>query len=165
VPPCITWIEIPEQGRLGIMAHPRGGPVLAETLEAMKVQGVELVLSLLEASEAEQLGIAGEGEACAEAGLEFQNLPVPEMGVPEAEPSAEVLVPLAERIGEGLCVVVHCQAGIGRSPTVAAALMGLMGVPCGEAFERIGRALGRDVPETQAQETWAEAFYEAFAEG
>ncbi|MHC4775637.1 MAG: protein-tyrosine phosphatase family protein, partial [Planctomycetota bacterium] len=66
-------------------------------------------------------GLAAEPKLCADLGLEFQQFPIADHGLPE---SAEAFLDLIERLHaeaqRDRAIVVHCFAGIGRSTLVAA---------------------------------------------
>ncbi len=44
---------------------------------------------------------------------------------------------IREEIAQGGCVYIHCGAGVGRAPAMAAAYLASTGLPPGEAWERI----------------------------
>ncbi|HCK74572.1 MAG TPA: hypothetical protein DHW19_06365 [Acidimicrobiaceae bacterium] len=55
-------------------------------------------------------------------------------------------------------MVVHCRGGIGRSSTIAAAILTQLGVAPEDAMSRITAARGITVPETSAQRMWVAAY-------
>jgi protein-tyrosine phosphatase len=57
-------------------------------------------------------------------------------------------------------MVIHCNAGLGRAPTLACCLLVAGGLHPDEAVLRVGAARGRTVPEMDSQY----AFIHAFAE-
>jgi protein-tyrosine phosphatase len=59
---------------------------------------------------------------------------------------------------EGTFVVVHCQAGVGRSSLIAGTVLVHEGPSPTEAWERIEAARGRPVPDTAEQRAWLVRF-------
>jgi protein-tyrosine phosphatase len=60
---------------------------------------------------------------------------------------------------------VHCRAGIGRSSLIAACVLVLLGLAPAMAFDRIGKARGLKVPDTEGQRDWVDMFREASKTG
>ena len=56
----IYWIENPTQGRIGIMPRPRGGDWLEDEVRSLQRSGVDVVVSLLERHEVEELDLQEE---------------------------------------------------------------------------------------------------------
>jgi protein-tyrosine phosphatase len=156
VRPVLFTIERPGDGRLSTMAHPRGGRWLARDMRWLAAARVDVLVSMLADSEAAQLGLAGEGEAAERAGLSFHRLPTPDMTVPDPAAALALAGTLASRLAGGGGVAVHCWAGIGRSSTLAAAVLVLEGLPPAGAWQRISAARGRPVPETDAQRAFVD---------
>ena len=61
----IFWVETRLNGRLAIMPRPLGGERLVDDILALRAQGVETVLSLLEDQEASDLELTDEAAICA----------------------------------------------------------------------------------------------------
>ena len=70
-------------------------------------------------------------------------------------------VGLTGGIASGKSVAIHCRAGIGRSTTLAACVLILLGVNGEVALDMIAAARGLEVPETEAQRQWILGFCEA----
>jgi len=156
MPSDIYWIDHSHTSRLAIMARPRAGDWLDDEVTHWRVEGVGLVVSLLEPDETRELGLAGEADACCAQGIDFLNFPIPDRGVPEDRRQAEAL---ALRLAEmDRPVAIHCRAGIGRSALVAALTLIQRGLSADDAFARIGAARGLPVPDTDAQRRWVEDF-------
>jgi protein-tyrosine phosphatase len=62
-------------------------------------------------------------------------------------------------------VAIHCRAGIGRSTTLAACVLILLGVEGDVALDMIAAARGLEVPETEAQRQWVLGFSQAARPG
>ena len=136
------------------MAAPRLDDQFENTILNWKDEGVDVVVSMLENSEIPNL-LDAERALCEEFGMEFFSVPVRDKTVPDSvELFAEVARQLAGRIAGGQAVAIHCRAGIGRSTTMAACVLILLGVDGEEALNMIAAARGLEVPETEAQRQW-----------
>ncbi len=164
--PEVHWIGLPASTRLAIMARPRAGDWLADEIAGWRAEGIDVIVSLLEAGEVEELGLHREAGLCRDLEIEFIAFPVPDRGVPlstrEAMALAEAIV---ARLNEGKAVAVHCRAGIGRSSLIAACVLVLLGFAPGMAFDLIGKARGVKVPDTEGQRDWVDLFREATKTG
>jgi protein-tyrosine phosphatase len=121
-------------------------------------------VSLLEAGEVEELGLDREAGLCHGLAMEFISFPVPDGGVPASKREATALAEaIVARLNEGKAVAVHCRAGIGRSSLIAACVLVLLGFAPGTAFDRIGKARGLKVPDTEGQRDWVRRFHEQSA--
>jgi protein-tyrosine phosphatase len=158
VTPELYWIPI-ELGHLAIMAKPRAGEWLTDEIDGWRSEGVDVVVSLLESSESNELDLDGEATACVDAGIEFFSFPIRDRGVPRSVPDASKLIELlAEKLKAGASVAIHCRAGIGRSALIAACTLTRLGVAPAKAFELIGNSRRVRVPDTDEQSFWVEAF-------
>jgi protein-tyrosine phosphatase len=159
--PEIYWVDRPGPGRVAIMPRPRGGDWLEDESRSLRREGVDVLVSLLESHEVEELDLEGEPERSREAGIEFLSHPIPDHGTPESlEAAVSLVVSLEKRLRGGESIAVHCRAGIGRSATIAAALLIEHGVPLPETLHLLGEARGFPVPETAEQFRWLEEFAE-----
>jgi len=155
----LHWIEIGPPGRIATAARPRAGDWLEDELRSWKGEGANVVVSLLERDETVELELGGEAAVCQALGLTFINMGVPDMGVPiEMGETRRLVSDLAARVRRGEALVVHCRGGLGRSSTIAAAILKHLGISPHDAFERISKARGFRVPETPEQIAWVEAY-------
>ena len=139
----VYWIDGVKPGRLATGPHPGD-------FEFLRDEGVDVVVSLLE-------DVGDEPVRCAEKDFMFLWLPIDDGGAPGPEADA-VVKKIADLIRTGESVLVHCFGGIGRSSTIAAAVLVLLGETPAGAFERISAARGLTVPETATQRDWVHAF-------
>ena len=135
----IYWIT----QNLAIMPHPRGNDWLEDEIVSYKNFGVDVVVSLLERSEAYDLELTKEEFWCREKGLIFLNLPVADRGVPEYfEEASRFIKKLRGFIEEGKKIAIHDRQGGGRSALIAASLLILQGSSVEDAFGKISAARG-----------------------
>jgi protein-tyrosine phosphatase len=151
----VFWVPGPWPGRLGILPRPRGGDWLSDEIRTWRDSGVDVVTSLLTPDEVAEFELQEEAGLAHAAGLDFHAFPIPDRSVPGSRAAMDRLVSELERALEsGKSVAVHCRQGIGRSALVAASLLVAAGEEPAEAFRRIERARGRQVPETPEQREW-----------
>ncbi len=158
--PCeIFWIGPVFAGRLAVMTRPRGGDWLEDEVDGLVREGVDVVACLLTKDELRDMQLEQEEFVCTSRGIEFVHFPVRDHSVPEpGRRSTGFIRSIAEHLRLGKAVAAHCWMGIGRSVLTAASVMALAGVPPEEAFARIGRARGLDVPDTEEQREWVQRF-------
>ena len=144
---------------LSIMPRPRADDWLEGEVNAWHAAGLEVIVSLLEPSEVNELALDSEPGLCRARGIEFQSFPIPDRGVPGSFPSFNSFIePLAGRLRGGSSIGVHCRAGIGRSALVAACILVRAGIPYPLTFPAISRARRLMVPDTEQQEQWVHKF-------
>ncbi len=160
----IHWIEASIGGRLAIMARPRAGDWLDDEIAGWKGEGVDVVVSLLEIEEVEELGLQREAELCRATGIQFVSFPISDRGVPKSQrEAAELAESVAADVAAGRSVAIHCRAGIGRSSVIAACALIRAGLSADTAFAGIARARGVSVPDTDEQRDWVALFAIAVA--
>ena len=160
-PRQLYWINQFAGGNLAIMAAPRMDEQLESTIMGWRDEGVDTIVSLLERSEIPNLADA-EQTLCEEFGIEFFACPLRDKTVPDiVGPFANLAHHLADRIAAGKSVAIHCRAGIGRSTTLAACVLILLGIDGAVALDMIAAARGLEVPETEAQRQWVLGFRQA----
>jgi protein-tyrosine phosphatase len=135
--------------------RPRGGDWLADEVSGWREAGIDVVVSFLTPAEAAEFALENEGEVCEAHGIRFVSFPIPDQEVPVSKQAAAVLLhDLEQALVEGQNVAVHCRQSVGRSATIAAALLVAAGEDPHVAFEKIGKVRGCKVPETAEQERW-----------
>jgi len=155
----VFWVADMENGRLGILPRPRGGDWLSDEVAAWREAGVDMVVSLLEAEEAEQLVLEGEAAAAASSGIAFRAFPIPDRGVPASKESvAELAAEIIAALDQGRSIAVHCRQGIGRSGLIAGGVLVATGKKPDAALKAVAEARGLEVPETPEQRRWLEDF-------
>ncbi len=153
------WIETGSSTRLAFILRPRGGVRLKDELLQIKQAGIDVLVSMLEPVEAASLGLAEEAELSRANGLHFLSFPIPDHQTPHSYASfANFIEQLRTHTHAGRSIAVHCFASIGRSSMLLAALLTTEGLSPNEAFERLTRARGVEVPDTPDQLRWVERF-------
>jgi protein-tyrosine phosphatase len=153
------WVEAGPAIRLAIVPRPRGNDWLEDELNQMKRAGIDVLVSMLQAEEAAELGLSRESELCVAAGIEFRAFPIPDRETPSSTTRfAAFIEALRIEAHSGRSVAVHCRASIGRSSLLLAALLTMEGVTPDEAFKRLTEARGLQVPDTLDQVRWIEHF-------
>jgi hypothetical protein len=164
--PEVYWIDLPAGVRLAIIPRPRAGDWLDDEIAGWRAEGIGVIVSLLEAGEVKELGLHREAALCHDLDMEFIAFPVPDDGVPASTRETMTLAEaIVARLDEGKAVAVHCRAGIGRSSLIAACVLVLLGLAPGMAFDRIGKARGVKVPDTEGQRDWVDMFRETTTTG
>lgn len=155
----IYSIDGPWKGRLAIVPRPRGADWLDDEVQAWCAGGLEVIVSLLGWDEEQELDLRDESAVSQANGLRFLQFPIPDFSVPSSlEASLGFVEEVNQALTEGKNVGIHCRQGIGRSSMMAAAVLVLGGIDSEEAFDRVARARGREVPDTQEQRQWVASF-------
>jgi atypical dual specificity phosphatase len=124
-----------------------------EDLEALRAQGFQVLVSLLREHEQEP---RYDLDRVLALGYVRHNIPVRDFHPPDLAQLAE-FVDLIARYPPGTRAVVHCQAGIGRTATFAAAYWIAKGLTAEEAITKVRIARPQAV-ETSEQRTALEEF-------
>lgn len=134
---------------------PPGGEMLLPRCREMRFLGVDMVVSAQTESEARSLGLSGEEGACQEAGIDFLRIPIQDHSAPPYTKAVfDGITQMVEAIKAGKKIYIHCFAGIGRSATLAAAVLLHQDYSAEEAIRALRKARGLSVPETQEQIMW-----------
>ncbi len=153
--PELFGIRGPWRGRLAIAARPRGGDWLQDEIRGLRLAGVDVVVSLLESDEAQQLDLADEANAVSVSGLRFLAFPIPDRGVPSSTSEAlSLILAISDALHAGKNVAIHCRQGVGRSGIIAAGVLRNAGLDPERAIEAVSSARGQVVPETSDQLSW-----------
>lgn len=151
----IYWIT----DSLATMPRPRGNDWLEDEIVSYKKSGVDVVVSLLERSEINELEIEKEEFWCSEKGIIFLSYPIGDRQTPKSHTETlEFVRKLQNFIKEGKKIAIHCRQGIGRASSIAVCLLVLQRYSVENAFEKIIEARGCQVPDTQEQIDWVKLF-------
>jgi protein-tyrosine phosphatase len=133
------------------MTRPRGGDWLTDELDDLAMAGVSVMVSLLSDAAAAELDLIHEADAAQAAGIEFHRLPTPDRQVPDREATLALGRLLLQRLSDGASVALHCRQGIGRSSTLAAAVLFSRALLPQTLGDRVSAARGLPVPDTAEQ--------------
>ncbi|MGB8031250.1 MAG: hypothetical protein WCF30_16485 [Terracidiphilus sp.] len=151
----VFWIEGKPPVGLAVVLRPRDNESLKQDLLRFRQSGVEVLVSLLEPSEAIWLGLRDEGPLAEAAGMHFLSYPILDVHVPANVASFRAFVAgLADRLRAGERIGVHCRGSIGRSTVTAACTLIHMGWNAKDALRAIEVARGCGVPDTEEQLRW-----------
>jgi protein-tyrosine phosphatase len=154
-PASIYWVAAPGLGRIAVVGRPRSVAAFGE----LKAAGIDVLVSLLEREEAEDVGLGGEAGHCERAGIEFISVAVRDHGIPGTFEEIEAVVGrLRIHLAQGRGVGAHCFAGLGRSPLLVASVLIHAGYSDSDAIDLVSEARGHAVPEMDSQHAWLQAF-------
>ena len=150
------------EGFVAIMARPSLEVDAAASIVNIARLGIQQVVSLLEPSEARNLGLDAEREQVKAHAMGFISFPIPDMGLPPSvEDFAQLSKKLFNQVNAGVNTLIHCHAGIGRSGLLVAGILLHCDMDPQRAFAYASRMRGIRVPETPDQEQWLVSNYAA----
>jgi hypothetical protein len=154
----IFWLN----DNLGIMSRPLGGDDLMEEIEHWKKLNINTIVSFLTDEENEELGLEYERMDCRREGFEFLKFPIEDRQVPDSYLKTKYLVNVVvDKINENQKILMHCRGGIGRVSIIASSVFSVLNkFSIKESFEQISNIRGLNVPDTDEQILWTEAFFE-----
>ena len=151
----VFWIEANPKAALAIVLRPRGDEWLEDELLRMQRGGIQTVVSMLEESEADLLGLSEERERAEQIGLSFLSYPIPDRTTPvDLSGFHSFAFELARRLRAGERIGVHCRGSIGRASIAAACALIQLGSNPEAALAAIETARGCQIPDTEEQRQW-----------
>ena len=158
-PLVLEHVVLPQEARLwgaGRPAYPDEPPAPAAVeigVRAWRDLGVDVVVSLIEDWEVPRRAPAL-FEAVAERGIRLIRFPVADFGTPtDVAAFAALLSEVGGQLARGEDVLVHCNAGLGRTAVVLASLLRAHGF-AGDAVQEIRRIYRPGAMETPIQEAF-----------
>ncbi|MEM6737284.1 MAG: dual specificity protein phosphatase family protein [Bacteroidota bacterium] len=153
----IYWIDNLESGNLGLMPRPKGNDWLYDELHKLKLCGVDILVSLLENSELDELDLQEESTICEELSIKFISFPIQDRSVPMSRQAFITLIQqLNNELDKGNKIVIHCRMGIGRTGMLAAGILMQRGYDVNSAFELLTNVRTISVPDTEEQVEWVQ---------
>lgn len=138
-------------GSLSIMAKPDTANLTA-TFQSIKSSGATHLVSLLENTEANTLGLATEADWCRQFQMEFLHFPIADFSTPASiDAFSEFTKMLLTQIQQGAHTVIHCRGGIGRAGMTASTVLVHAGFTATDAIALVSKSRGVAVPETNEQ--------------
>ena len=124
-------------------------------MASLRDSGIDAIVSLLTADEAEEFHLEQEAESGQSHGISFFSFPITDRDVPASRETAlNLLKKLLQLLATGKNIGIHCRQSIGRAALIAASLLVLSGESAETAFQIVGEARGCEVPETPEQQRW-----------
>lgn len=148
--PEIHHVMSLEQGNLYVMPMP-DPENLPASVEYFSSIGITVVVSHLEKSEENSLGLEHEEALLQAAGIQFLPYPIKDMHLPDKTAFESFIDSLYERLIQGDNLAVHCRAGIGRTGMTSSCLLIRAGYQCRDAIDRVASARGKSIPDTKEQ--------------
>ncbi|MHA1127466.1 MAG: protein-tyrosine phosphatase family protein [Alphaproteobacteria bacterium] len=148
--PSFYPVTTTSTGKLYMMPKP-SSEFLNADLRYYRSDGINVVVSMLEKTEALELGLQVEAASCARHQLQFIQLETPDFGLPEDAPFATLVNFVVMKLAQGQSVAVHCRAGIGRSGMLIACVLIDLGLTPEAAIKQVTESRGQTVPETDEQ--------------
>ncbi len=153
--PILYQIELIGSGFLSIMARPRADEWIDDEFEQIAASGIKQIVSLLETSEAYELGLKHEESYCIKNDMKFLSFPIPDRGIPNSISNfAKFTRMIYQTTAGGMNTVIHCRAGIGRTGLVAAGVLLHAAFAPEETFSHISKIRNVNVPDTDEQYNW-----------
>jgi protein-tyrosine phosphatase len=126
---------------------------LHDEIQTLLEEGVTTLVSLVDVPELGYLGLETLPALCQTTGLHHLHYPIPDLSAP-AEPAPWIIDTILEKLRDGESVAVHCRGGIGRTGTIAVAVLLRLGFAPRSALAMAAKARGMIVPETPEQIHW-----------
>ncbi|WP_218127045.1 protein-tyrosine phosphatase family protein [Catalinimonas alkaloidigena] len=137
------------------MPRPRGDDWLEGEVANWANRGVQVVVSLLEKPEIDELGLRNEEVHCKRHQLDFILFPIRDRGLPSDPQAVSYLIlDLRTKLDQGRSIVIHCRMGIGRSSIIAGAVLLDNGLTAEGMLFHISTIRALPVPDTNAQKQW-----------
>ena len=152
----IYWIyQFDNSAKIGIMGRPRGNDWLEDEINHLKNNGVDVLVSLLEKGEIDELGLKYEEKYCIAKNITYINFPIKDRDIPQDKNLLDKFIAtIVLKINEGKSVVIHCRMGIGRASIITSSILLQYNFTVNEIIDKITSIRGLKVPDTDEQVAW-----------
>jgi len=148
----LSFFKIADLGHGSLTIGPRPGrKILATWTDDLKSLGISHVVSLIEMREIERHGLQDELQQLAHHDIGFTHFPIGDLSLPDGGKFVSLISDLREMLAAGENLFVHCAGGVGRAGTTASCLLIQFGEDAEIAMQRVSKARGETVPETEEQ--------------
>lgn len=147
-PPGFRWLL---RGKLAATPRPGLSRDLEDDLMALKKVNVDHLISLEEKDHYSP-------EAIERHGIRLFRMPVKDMHAPGVEETMNMVMQMAETIGNKGTIAVHCRAGLGRTGTLLACFLVASGTEVEEAISQV-RCQDPRMIQSRVQEEFISEFY------
>nr|WP_158658148.1 dual specificity protein phosphatase family protein [Agarilytica rhodophyticola] len=124
---------------------------LKDDIRFLKNISVTKVISLLEKTEINELGLGDEEGICKQENLLFEKYPIKDRSVPNYKSFKTFIINSLSQIVEGENIAVHCRGGIGRAGLVACCILKQSGLSDCNAISLVSNSRGCSIPDTKEQ--------------
>lgn len=108
-----------------------------ETIKNNGINGINVIVCLLEWSEMRMLNLTDYPRKAQEKGFIFYHLPIKDRGVTNQKELATLIPMLVQHLSSGHNVLVHCRGGLGRAGTICGCCLGHFGYQGPIAIETV----------------------------
>ena len=136
---------------------PRTQRDLEADLKAIKSQGYDTIVCLLEWGEMEKIMLVNY-PLTAQEHFRFLHFPIKDMSVPRMEEAKTFIPMLASLLHQGKKVLLHCRQGLGRAGLIAACSLLHFGLTPDEAIQKI-RERRKGAIQTDEQRRFVRTYY------
>ena len=145
------WITKINECQIGISPCPAGGVDLKIELEKIVLEDQLLLISLLTEEEIIQLKLHDEKLISEELRINFKEFPIVDSSIPGVVSFINFIEKIYSLTNKFDRILIHCQAGIGRSSLIALGLMTKHRLILKESIKLASSIRGFEVPQSRSQ--------------